>query len=347
MSTYMIRYIIPVPLRLPESASFNLNLKGAEFIIRCNHLEGACINSYLSNETNWINKNKTIFKVSSKNNDGDVLEALNVYINDKKDFQTEGYIEVAQYTMLDIVVLKSIDNDIDKLIELSASALNEFIEKYKYYFYERNIGVVSAKDSRIIHIFRCTKTSTNEDSTNMDFEYVTSQANWQDLFKIGFGNVDAADNRVRQFYKSLKENENIASWLKLLLDAREKSVRYNDHNTSIILAETALEVYLQNKLINECQRRNILKLPSGKNVENESSTVIISASVTQILKKLIPYICNTEVAGSKYYNEWNELVYDKRNQIVHKGIECNEQEAEKSFIAVQKIINYINQVMLN
>lgn len=347
MNTYMARYIFPVALRLPEEKDFRVKIDTEIGIVRCKHLDGLLINSYSSNNLKWINSQDTIMQVTSYNNKKEALEALKVYVNESNELKSDGYTEVAQYTVVDIITESEyIKSNLD-IQKKSNKILERFLEIYRLHFSEINTGPISVEDSRTIQIWIGKEIINEGVSYTVTFELLDTIVQWKDPFKKGFGNLENDDTKIDRFSYALITNQDIPIWNKILLDAKDQALIFGNYSLSIVLSETAFECFLQNILIEECKQRKIYLLPVKKGEPSKSATeVIMSATVTTILKKYIPLISGRTIAGTKSYNKWNNKAYMKRNDIVHKGhIVESEDIAKESFMAVQRMVEEINNLM--
>lgn len=347
----MTRYFLPIGLRLPKEHEFKIKSYNEWATIVCKDLEGVSMESLVQDSTKWMYEGEDNLQLElicfDKDKEG--IKPLNIFFDDKDKIMPVGYRKIAEHVMINVIVEVSDNIKGNKLMiarRKADSILIRFLQVYRVCFSERNLPIVSIKDSHIVQQFKANKTYHQENSKKYEFEFINTQVQWDDPFRKGLSKKLIANDKVDSFSRALELERRINIYEELLVQAKEQAILYNNYSLSIVLSQSAFETFFQQELIMRCQCTGVKKLPTNKGDREYIEAISSGNIISDLMKKYYPLLHNNyKIIGSREYREWFDNTYLKRNQVIHRGERIeNEEVAKRGFMAVQKLMDKIRQV---
>lgn len=356
----MILCVLSVPLpfyiALPGKVRFYLNFNGQVFWIEPELVKGATMFSMTENPLEWLGK--------TKDSGVNVLYYWVKSAEDEIGKQQEIYMSSETPDILGTVIFNNVsrariyfeakslseikqESEIEKARLSAHAALAHFIDVYgllsgdievhrfaSSQAYASNLlwtEEYSVKDKQLfVHGVHAKYIATLDPIKTSAHKY---------LFKKVFTDVQKLSDVLNQ-------SSRLEKHLEIIMESRTLLAQRN-HDLSIVLAETAFEVFLRVTLLNLCERAHITKLPNRAN----TSTMFYKKAVEEgtVVRDLLRYLnlfAVDHVIGDHRYTNWKKHTHDKRVEIVHKAIFGNSQkEAELAVNSAVYFIQYISGLM--
>lgn len=350
MTLIACKYFLSCNLMIEDDLEFMGNFKGRKYCIKVNQRDVKSINSFTDVIKNWSVDDeilRTELKLYSNLGEEKITQEIFFGMN---DFFKYGYIEHSIANVLSVMFddedTSLISNDrISECLDLSSQILHNFIDIYRY---TSAIGSIPNPDyliSPVVELLQCEEMSICNYNGNCDFKRVTFRINSK--MKQGFfGSAVVGNDILDKLYRNLMNDRKIELYEKLILDSREQALIKKDYNISIVLVESAFEVYLKKALKSYCEENSITRLrnPFKYDEKIDVNTALEYSNIQQDI--LYEYFQNDIGISMKEKNEfkkWKNKAYKRRNKIIHNGIICSKNDATEAFVATMNFINYIDK----
>jgi len=368
------RILVPFNFGLISRVPITFTRFNEKVIFISQRYEGVKVYSYVTDNYKDLQKpmhGKLFLKECQKFTDSNEEFYRLIVCNNESENFLEGTIDLLISTAFDIYFEFpdkefTQDEKSNEKIRLKAiELLFYFINTYKMFSNEVDVLNPSILEFPIVDLhFSRKKLITDEEIIDGDYEFLARIISSLNNELTGHFKENLSDLQIQNITNFLNSSQPIPLHFKLLLDAKEFSRIHKESNGSIILAATATEVYLQTRLIKECEKRGIQKLPSRKRKTSFIKRVLsfktsnrityigyLDAIITgnirdDLLGEIATYLTGVNIKASKQYMDWYNLAYKVRNDIIHRGkFERSEDDAKKAFEAVVNLINYIESLM--
>lgn len=118
---------------------------------------------------------------------------------------------------------------------------------------------------------------------------------------------------------------------------------------SVIVIQSAFEVFLQRRLLDEYRIRGISEVKiqrSAGTVKKLVEEIIPSASLQDLLETYCKGLCDKSVKDNQQYQRWYKETYKRRNHIIHwGGLEVSESDARNAFEATVDYMNHLGEAL--
>jgi hypothetical protein len=355
------RVLIPHNFRLEDNIPITFNLNGEKIIIVGQSCEGVKVQSFLSKELDWFNSSKSglqYYTIKQKLEIGERVTVRKVIANNESENFLEGTIDLLESMFFDIYFEfpeKSFSNNNETLHKIKDKAIHilfYFINAYRSITNEADIYNPSSLDFPAIELYY-SKNDYVLDSEILEGKYIfiSRELNWKSPDVTGYFKEILDSEKLEIFVSLLNSNKPIPLHLQLLADAREHAIIRKDYKISLILSATATEVYIQDRLIRECELRKIEKLTVGRGkretTKNYLDAILEGNLREELMGDIFTFLTGLNLKDSTQYQNWYKYSYLLRNDIIHKGkFEVTEEEAKKSFEIVIVFLKYINDLII-
>ncbi|MFD1736140.1 hypothetical protein ACFSCX_06135 [Bacillus salitolerans] len=349
----MFKYVFEIYLSLP-SEGFHFNYRNRSVFINTEVIKGNLLQSYNRDNYNWLNKKDShIYKFSVDNNQGVMQDARFIRFDNEKGIYSGGVIEPTHYTQICVFsLLKGNEYSLDEgvITELKSyffDTIKYFINNYRRVLNENDVPKINISNCPVIEIQTSDNCVISNDGIEGDFKIFKYDFELSGIPKVFEKRVPERD-QLDTFNALLKSGQEISMHEMLLLDAKENGQIYGRYDISIIQIGTALEIFLKNLLIYECNRRSITELAGrGKNGKPKFYlTAIYEGSIKDDLFRFFYDIFKKNIKGSKTYNDWHVNAYELRNKIVHNAYQnVTDNDASLAFDSTKELIEEINKIV--
>lgn len=357
----LARVLVPMKFGLDLNSPISFSINGEKIFILGELYEGIRVLSYLGKNLEWVDKPKKgrdSFRFNQKLNTGESIPIRTVVMNVGSENYLEGTIDLLISTIFDIYFefpdLDFAQNEIThaKIRDKAIFILRFFINTYRSLTNEADVHNPSNLDLPVFELAYSKNHYTSEkEILGGKYIFLGRTFNWSLPEATGYFKKNISSDVFKEFKINLDSDEQVPVHLLLLADSREHAIVRKDFKISIILSATAIEVYLQNRLITECIIRKITTLTTGRGKSRSTKNFMDAVLNGNIREDLIGDICKElttkNVKESNHYTAWYNSSYELRNQIIHQGKSINtEEEAKKAFLSVINLINYINDLLV-
>jgi hypothetical protein len=358
----LARLILPFKFSFKPNVFIQFIFKEEKVIIIGQPCEGVRVLSYFTKDYETLKesrKGREFLRVKQKLKNAESIVIRTIVINKESENYLDGTIDLLKSTLFDVYFSFpdqsfSTDEKSHNLIRDKAiQILRFFINSYRTFTNEADIHNPSDLDLPLIEL-AYSKENWTEDAKIINGEYLflTRIMTWLPSNATGLIKENMTSDAFNKFTEHLNSNEPRPYYLQLLADAKEQAIIRKNFNMSIVLSSTATEVYLIDRLIKECQIRNITQLTIGKGKRELTKDYEEAILKGDIRDTLIGDICKSltgkNIKESNEYHNWYKYAYDLRNQIIHQGLIIeNESDSELAFKSVIKLIDSINLLLTN
>ncbi|WP_411502962.1 hypothetical protein [Brevibacillus centrosporus] len=359
MAICLFKYVTHNNLPLDSGEGFYVNFDGHIALVRCESRIGEKLFSYRDNQYDWLTNSKfTELTANAMNKQGHEWISLKVKYKEDEDYFSGGTIEPCRYTLVEVALsitsgtsLKNADY-LEKIKERSNDVLNYFLNMYRLVSNEIDVQLLDIRQPQIIEIWVSEDGNIDPNIENVMTTFTPFQQTviWDDPFKKGYAKEQLSTEKKNQLMESLINGKPIALYENLLMQALDQGMIKNNYDISVILGETAFEVFMKEFLIENCERLNITELNVGKGksnlVKKPYLDAINEASISELIKRHLTDVVGKNIAGGKEYNSWYSDAYELRNEIIHKGrMDVSEEKAKNAFTSIVNLINKIKSLV--
>lgn len=384
---FLVKFDLPFYLRLPSSRFFTWDPKfkyaciipgqfiGEESFSRiCNKIVDTTKTLGITQPCNLLDSpGEDKQGIQYKYPVASVIEDGNEYLTQIIDTNSDGgFVQLKPFTEIKIFLVSDRDILTDDIKERSLDILNHFLDVYRIITQDPSIHRIYNLNTYLIDYLIGEKDIT-ENFNDEDALEILKNIDKYD-FPNGIGELRSTEQRIGtlddifpgktlmkeyldNFAKLTVQVYKIPLHYDLILNAQTQLKRHNYH-VSILEAETAFEVYVENTLIK-------VALAVGNNIEDELNykTKINTKGkyhkLADRIKGLDKYISDYRVnnkfekidnfVDSDQYKEWKEKLYEVRNEVVHGGLreitfEQTQDAIHSAKIAISKIEKSIGEL---
>lgn len=357
MPALMFRYALLTHLALPDDAVFSTMVDGVATLVRCIPRTGDKLFAYTADDYQWLHgTDTTIAQVKTFSRNGREWLALKIYTyNDQNEPFSAGYVEPTVYTLMEIVTdiqsTTDVQNgeDVELHKKIADDAKSRFVNMYRLVSQHTHVDRPEVYDSVLIDIL-ISKDNVDLGSGAIEAEFLpyTRKTNWSDPFKRGSTKAPLDRAKLQQLNRMFSEQRRIELHEDLLLEAKSQAHLYKNCSISLVLCETAFEVFAQEFLVRLCQRNEVESLQVGRG-KHKTTKPYLEAIRNGNITDLIGYIeelTEGRVKGTQEYSKWYDDAYSPRHRVVHNGdLTVTFEQSERAFNAVMQFIHKIEQLM--
>ena len=360
MLLVQVKFVFPFKLSLPR-AGFWVRYQGRPYHVCVFNTDGLKSYTYTGQQEG---------QDPNKEKGGHFLVDVGFH-DGKKEKHREGFfidndpylflrkiIDYVGYTFLHVtfeVSPPSPEGDEQRQKDFTKTALKvagQFINVYRELAGDPDISSPSEYDSPGIEI--CVSTGGyvfEEDGyVNGQFRLLSRTVQWDSLEKTGREKpILLTQEQLDNLSQRLKEDTGFPLYTELLLNGKEYAFLHRNCRMSVVAVQSAFEVFLQRRLLDEYSIRGISEITvrqDGGSVKKPVEEVIPSASVRELLETYWKKLCGKSVKANQKYQRWHKEAYERRNQIIHSGrLEVSESDARNAFEATLEYMNYLEKAL--
>jgi hypothetical protein len=357
----LARIILPFTLRLIEKVSIELDFEGERVLIYTSLSDGTIIHSYQSEDMSWIGKKgDNVYEVEHIKLDESIIKSRKIIFSDNEEKLDilEGNIDFTRFTSLNIVIpskgefLKADDIEFADIKIRISQILVFFLNSYRIYTKEVDVYVPTRSAMPSISYYTMDNYQYKDGSFNGKLNFLARVINFPEHHEVGLLKNTFKKEEQEDFARVLSSSDPAPAYYQLLGEAKYHELIREDYKLAIILAATAFEVYIQTRLIQECEHRNIKKIYLNKNSQIISKGYEEVINNGNIREDLLGLICkqltsSNAVKGSREFQQWYDYAYEVRNKIIHRGkYTATKDEAKAAIDAVLALANYVDKSLL-
>ena len=246
--------------------------------------------------------------------------------------------------------------DVEKAIEIVKGICDNFIDQFIKVTDFADISALGRSNLPFVGLRYSQDYKIHSNSLEVNFSDYKYDYKFLSERNLLRGHIDRIlpKQKIEELADQTKELKSLTLSEKLIYQAREHSLWSDDHNTAVIMLQTALEVFLQTTITDFCDKNGLVKLPKSSSQQKtilDKNEAIINGNVKSTLLFHIDYLrdvqrqSSTSIFSSVEYKAWNADAYELRNAIVHNGYrQTTATDFEKAFKAIVNFLNYIAQV---
>jgi hypothetical protein len=324
-------------------------------MVRSVPLEGARIFSYTGSDYGWLTRDasKLDYRITAKRGEEEIPFRL-IHIEDENGPFTGGVVDRAMYSRIEISFeLPNIDVLKDKasseaLKAWVETAARNFTDWYRVATNESDVARVRMADAPIVDIWTADDYTFSAAESSGRFVRYARRLNWAppeagELFK-----QSTAASVISNIDGLLKRGDGVPLYLRLLLDAKEQAHLRQEYDLSIVVSQTALEAFLQQRLHSLCTQRSIVELPRRTGSKTDAfAEAIERGNVKADLLRWAKQLSGADIQGSTEYAAWESGAYTPRNAVVHRGQRgATAADAKVAFESVMNLIALLERVVV-
>lgn len=319
---------IQMHLAVPPGAGFFFNRGGRDVHIECQTLPGARLFSYTGEDYGWLTKEYETESRYIRAVAGDKKAPVRqIHRKEAEVPFTGGTVDPVNYTR--VLVTFEIEGTHVLDDETSARGLRDWVEGVVQYFFdlyrlvtqEGDLTRPRIKDAPMVDVLVADDYEFNSEVLGGEFRPYRWIYSWEDTGRGGYFKEMMSREKFAALLTLLQSGANPRVFDKLLLDAKEQSLIRDEHDLAIVVAETAFETLLQERLLAACAARGVTDLTVGRGrgaTQMPYREAIERAQVRDCLD-YVQELSGQNIKGGAEHNNWLTHAYGKRNRIVHGG----------------------------
>ncbi|CBK43063.1 protein of unknown function [Nitrospira defluvii] len=283
----------------------------------------------------------------------DVVSRM-VCINNDDDLFLEEVVDSVGFTRLDVTfeylgeTFPPEQPDQSKIREQAISIAQRFVRMYRLVANQVDVRVPNESDSPIVELRAGTEYSFSLNEIDAKLATVNRLFQWDLPSTSGAVKGILTEAKLTEFGNYLRQGSEPELYQQFLLEAKELSKVHGDHRLSVVVAQSAFEVYAQSRLIQECKLRNLRTLLS---VRGESQDVDTSITDGDLRRELLGHyarcLAGQSVKECQEFHAWHKNAYILRNEIVHRGRhDVDQSHARVAFESVMSYCKYLNRMLV-
>lgn len=355
MQLLLVRFLLRNSLTLPEGKRIYFVFDGRGVALKAETKETLALFSYDGWNLEWVGWNDEAQTITIREDtapkDQDIFHLrLGTPI---QDF-TGGVITPSRSTVLS-VVFETDDFDLADSVTFNAHVdwaeklVGRFIDTYRWRTGDAAVPSFNTLEMGITLVGVAKAYTFNEQTTNAAFTMQQHRIKIQHPILYGRRKEPVAQPIVDVIKSDMASSAALAPFQALLIEARELSFLSNAEEQAIIVAETALEVFLQGRLTEVCVRNRRTHLPAKKGGDPPVPfrTAIQEGNVTSDLLRYAGILApGTAIRGSAEEQRWRSNAYVPRNLIVHRGKRgVTKTDTDAAILAVNNFILYLDRLL--
>ena len=357
MATGIFRFLCFFDLAIPNDYGFCVKAKERQAFIRVSSQNGQKIFSFIPHDYKWLNTNNEVqnYFIAAVLKDGTKKPFRRFSSYKEEDSFSGGIVDDIPYNIIDVIF------HVSNLTELSSTNINEhlkdwvlsiidnFIDLYKCVTQDSTINKSLIYKSPIIQVLGSEETlALDGHIVQGTFKILNNITSWDNPVRNGYIKKPCSEENMSKIGQLLNKGHKLQMFEEILLQSKDQCYIYGNYSLSVVLSETAFEVYIQHALMEYCSSKGIKELPiRDSNKKKNYEKAITEGNIRSDLFRYINSLTGDNITQkNKYYQPWLEKAYNLRIDIVHKGRQdISETDADMAFGYVVKFINYIEQVL--
>lgn len=343
-------------LAVPQDAGFFFNWDGRDVHIECQTLPGAKLFSYTGDEYGWLTKEYEVVSryINDVSKTGEEVPVRQIHRKESEVPFTGGIVDPVKYTRV-LVTFEVEDahvlDDGARVGELEVwieGAVQHFVDLYRMVTQEDDVTKPRMKDAPMVDVLVADDYEFNAEVVSGEFRAHQWVHQWEDAVKTARIKSPMPADRAEVLLKLLQEGFNPSVFDKLLLDSKEQSFIRGEHDLSIVVAETAFEAFLQQRLLAACAAKGVTVLTSGRGKGAQQVPYQEAIESAQVRDNLdyVQELSGQAIKSGAEHNNWILHAYQKRNEIIHSGARgATFDDAGRAFTAVVAYMTLIKGVL--
>lgn len=222
----------------------------------------------------------------------------------------------------------------------------QFVDVYRELTNEPDVFHPSMEDSPGLEIFVAEEYEMSEDGVEGQFARISRTIRWNLEYVSGATKATLANDRLAVLGDRLSSGYELPLHMQLLLDAKDYSILHGHHRLAVVAVGSAFEVFLQRRLLVECQIRELDHLPVSRR-DNATRPVVEALEGASLKAHLLDlhcrHLCGRSVKDHEAYRAWDARAYGPRNEVIHQGRrEVTEAEVRAAFEATVTYMNHLD-----
>jgi hypothetical protein len=213
---------------------------------------------------------------------------------------------------------------------------------------DNDIPRFSLKSASIVTLYTATKYEFASNKVEAKLQFNRHIFNSESPEKTGHLKELIPGDWIAELQTRLASGVPVSIYERLLIDAKRQTFYAEEHELSIILAETAFETFVSLELKKFCDKSAIRELDVGsgkKKAKIPVEKVLENESISNLLSH-ITAVTQVKVKANKEHKSWHDFAYAPRNLIVHRGAKgFNAADAQKAFSAIIRYMNFIRKTL--
>ena len=357
MQLCAFKWAILAHVALPTGVNFFATIDGRKTALRFETAEGAYLFSYTGEDYFWLAEPKRInfHPILSIPEYNDVV-FRRIYAEDDTNLFSGGIADPTKYSLVHLFFEIENEKEINDSIifrhlrEWAAKVYNDFINLYAAVTGDVTISKLNLTELPSVMVWTTNKYSISDTAMEANFSLYSGKAEitWRDPRKIGQIKIEASRDAVNKLAERWRVNYRLKPFEQLLIDAKEQSLFRGNHDLSIVISETAFEIFIQSSLIAASEQKKRTSFPNkrDKKAKDINYKQAIERGNIHTLFWYIELLTKKDVTRFPEYRAWKDDAYQLRNEIIHRGGRgYSENQAEGAFNVVNRFIDAVKQVL--
>lgn len=277
-----------------------------------------------------------------------------VCINNDDDLFLEEVVDSVGFTRMDVTfecqggIPRNDSHEQDKILKYAMSLAQRFVRTYRLIANQVDVRIPNEADSPIIEVRAGDDYSFSTDEIDAKLAIISRRFQWPLPKLSGAVKESLSEEKIALLRDVLRQGDEPATFQQLLLEAKELSVVHGDHRISVIISQSAFEVYVQSRLAEECKVRGMTELISSRGERKDVEAAIIDGDLRkELLGQYARDLAGHSVKECKEHNFWYKNAYKPRNEIVHRGRrDFTEDHARAAFESVMTYSEYLDMTLI-
>jgi hypothetical protein len=356
----LTQIILPYPLSIPEGETVEFYFNNENVIINPKPVIGSRIASYRSQDANWLNdlRDNEAFRYSYNTADGNETFYRTTVFNESDIDFLIGHSDVTKYTILDIIIAHNAteiqvpSQDFDRIKEKVNNILIYFINTYKAYTGDSDVYIPATFETPITSYYHSVDSVHENGTVSGTFNVLARVHNGAEFTVAGLSKGVFNQEQKQGFQDMLNNPDAVPVFRQLLAEAKHHQLVRNDYKIAIITVANAFEVYMQARLISECEHRGITSIPVGRGqatIQKSYDRAIYDGNVREdLLGKISRYLTNdSSIKNSREFQQWFDHTHEVRNEIIHRGRHiATLAEASLAYDCVTNLMTHVNNRLI-
>jgi len=238
------------------------------------------------------------------------------------------------------------------LDEVRASGLKRvryFVRAYRNRTDEPDVFVPALPDSPVVEVSFSRQYSF--DDAFLKFQTASTHTTLfaESVERTGIGKPIADEAACLTLARQLRAATPITMVHELMIDASQLSTLHSNFRLSIVLSQTALEVFLQRRLEEECTQRGIAELEGTSGRRRPVAEALSRGSLeSDLLGRYAQQLAGRSVKDCGQYQDWYRYAYMPRKEIIHKGglVDASEEDGKRAWQSVMAYTAVLDRLLI-
>ena len=161
----------------------------------------------------------------------------------------------------------------------------------------------------------------------------------------GVGKPRLTEAERQRLMRALRTGQKLHVSEALRLEAWELWKMHHDCRLALVIANTAIETWLQTRVLEEYSRRSYTHHPGDADALVD---VIPERNVTPLFQRYVAYLVGRDLTQELVYRQWRTDAYMPRNEVVHHGrMSVTDAEVGAAMEAIKALIELVERELTN